>query len=334
MNALCRKWLGLFYLLMFPLEGIYAAPPTTFDNWNENAGAITAACPASFECIDGVNDNGILQRTLRAANGDEYIQLIVVGQENLTGSLVTDESFIQVNSGGMNGISSKQTINQTGADQLNSQTILNTGWANTGGAAVDIRQSLNTSYQGAGYSDSFVHITDQDANGNVTGTYTDISQTMLNSAQINGITPTGRDVQRFVTRRASGSRTASGGSATLPAAAGGQMGGMMGGGGAMGDGMQGGGAGGTVNWNAGDDVQVTWIGLLCEGCGSDGMMPGGGGGGGGGGGMGGGVFDATFSYQAFDNMSDGSAAIATASVITTDPFTWPNPPFGAQPALP
>jgi len=63
-------------------------------------------------------------------------------------------------------------------------------------------------------------------------------------------------------------------------------------------------------------------------------MPGGGGGGGGGGGMGGGVFDATFSYQALDNMSDGAAAIATASVITTDPFTWPNPPFGAQPALP
>ena len=98
-------------------------------------------------------------------------------------------------------------------------------------------------------------------------------------------------------------------------------------GGGMGDGMMGNGAGGTVTWNAGDDVQVIWIGQLCEGCQNGGM-----GGGGMGGGMGGGG-TTTFSYQSFDNLVDAQDPIATASIISTDPFTWPDPPFGTQPTL-
>lgn len=323
-----------FFVYMFLFGGLlHAAPPTTFDGWNENAGAITAACPTGFQCTESVNDQGILQRTLLSPTGEEYIQLIVSSTDQ-NGTVVTGESFIKAGGTTLNGISAKQIISQSGADQFDSQSILNVGWANDGTTpAVELSQNLTTNYQGIDYSHSFAFNADHDAAGNSIGTYTDVRQTLLNTSAIDpNITPTGQDVQTFVFRRANGSRVANAGQAVLPAAQGGQMG-MMGGGG-MGDGMAGGGAGGTLNWNAGDDVQVIWIGQLCEGCGDGaGMMDGGGGGGGGGMMGGGGTFNATFSYQSFDNLVDAADPISTASILTTNPFDWPDPPFGAQPTL-
>jgi hypothetical protein len=174
-----------------------------------------------------------------------------------------------------------------------------------------------------------------DANGNIIGSYTDITQTILNSSILTANPSTGQDVQRFVNVRASGTRVPNAGSLTLaPVNNGGGMGGGGGGGGGMmstfGDGMIVGGQGGTVAWNTGDDIQITWIGLLCEQCGDGAGLAGGGGGGGMGGG---GLYDTTWSYQAFDNFVDAADPIATASILQTDPFTW-DPIFGAQPALP
>ena len=83
--------------------------------------------------------------------------------------------------------------------------------------------------------------------------------------------------------------------------------------------------GGTVSWRVGDEIQVIWIGQVCEGCQSGGMM---GGGGGGGGMMSGG---SSFSYQAYDNLSDSSAGIATRSISQTAPINWQTAPFGEQP---
>ena len=320
LTTLVFVYVSFFILSM---ANVNAAPPVAFGGWSETAGVISATCPANFQCINGVNDQGILQRTLRAATGEEYTQLVVVGVDN-EGTVTTDESFIQMNSLALGGISTKQTFATAGPLPFNSQTLLNTGWANDGiSPAINIKQSIVSTYLGVDYSSIFAFEQDRDAIDNVTGSYTDISQTLLNSSLLSNTPTTGVDVQKFVFRRASGARNPSAGSVTLGRVQGGQMG-MGGMGGGMGEGMMGGGNGGTINWNAGDDVQVVWIGALCEGCGNGGM---------GGGGMGGGALDVTFSFQAFDNLVDSQDPIATASIIGSDPFTWSDPPFGVQPVL-
>jgi hypothetical protein len=76
---------------------------------------------------------------------------------------------------------------------------------------------------------------------------------------------------------------------------------------------------------------MTWIGQNCQGCADPALFGGmGGGGGGGGGGMGGATTDVLYSYQTFDNLVDGADPIATASLAQTNPFDWPDPPFGPQ----
>ncbi len=330
----CFKLTLLTSLIFFILsQEVVAAPPIAFGGWAAGAGGVSAPCPASFECIVSVSDTDILQRTLRAANGDEYIQLIVTGQA-VDGTSLIDESFIRINGG--QGISLQQTMAQSGVDQFNAQTVLNLGWANTGGGpAIDITQTLISNSQGATLTDTFSYSVDQDVNGNVIGTFTDVTQVLTNAAGFSNITPTGQDIQKFVFRRATGVRNPSAGSATLGGAMGGMGGGGMGGGGGgMGGGMMGGGNGGTLSWNVNDDLQIVWIASICEGCGNGGGMGGGGGGGMGGGGMGGGSFGANFSYQALDNLSDAITPIATASIVSTNPFIWPDPPFGAQPTIP
>lgn len=83
-------------------------------------------------------------------------------------------------------------------------------------------------------------------------------------------------------------------------------------------------AGGSVSWNAGNIVQVIWIGGECASC--AGMA------GPGGGGMGGG--SGAISFQAYDNLSESIPAIITRSIFTTAPFGWVTNPFGPQPAGP
>jgi hypothetical protein len=93
-------------------------------------------------------------------------------------------------------------------------------------------------------------------------------------------------------------------------------------GGEMGMGMNADGAGGSVIWSANDDVSITWIGQLCEGC----VQPNG---------MGGDMVsnDTTFSYQTVDNNSDVLDPVSTASIRQVDPFAWANPPFGTEPTF-
>ncbi len=312
----------------------YAAPPVGFDGWSTNGGSITATCPAGFACIESTNDAGILQRDIRAPDGQKYIQLIL-SEQAADGSVTTSESFIKLNAPN-GGIAAKQTYTQSGADTWNISSILDTGWANPSGtSAIQFNQSLVTNYLGVGYESTFSYSADQDVNGNKTGSFMDIWQRLTNSTALTTIVPTGQDVQTFVHRRASGTRVPSAGSATLPAAnngmgmgGGGMGGGGMGGGNPIGTGMIGNGAGGTITWQAGADVNVTWLGQLCQGCRTqNGQTMGGGGG------M---MFvngDATFSYQTFDNLVDALPPIATGSIVSTSPFTWPNPPFGTQPTL-
>jgi hypothetical protein len=46
--------------------------------------------------------------------------------------------------------------------------------------------------------------------------------------------------------------------------------------------------------------------------------------------MGGATLDSLFSYQTFDNLVDANDPIATMALGQTDPFDWPDPPFGPQ----
>lgn len=297
----------------------FAAPPIVFDDWANTAGDISATCPTGFQCGAGVVDDGMLQRTVRDLNGDEFIQLILDDMDAL-GTRITTESFIRIN--GASGISSKQTISTNGADNLLSTTILNTGWANNEiDPTVLINQTLTSvDASGAGIDNSFNFEVYEDVNGNPLGRFIDITDTTLDSSLLSANPTTGQDIQKFVYRRASGNQVPTAGSVTLPSAMG--MGGGM-----MGGGMMGGGAGGTMDWLAGDDVEVIWVGQICDGC-QDGMM-----GGGMGGGMMGNGADVTFSYQSFDNLVDAFDPIATASIVSTDPFDWADPPFGLQPSL-
>lgn len=314
-----------------------AAPPTAFDGWSLSNGNISATCPAGFTCQAETTDSGMLQRTLRSdSTGQEYIQLILSESAANGPNTLSTESFVALHDTG--GIAAKQTYSQSGADTWNTSAIFNTGWANQPASpAVQLSQSLATTYQGIGYTGNFSYSGDEDTNGNRSGFFVDIRQRLTNTTALpaSTTTTTGQDIHTFVYRRAQGTRVPAAGSATLPPfnIGGGMMGGMGGGAGAgAGDGMIGNGFGGTVTWQAGADVSVAWIGQFCQGCpNQDG---GGMGGGGGGGGMGGVVpADTTFSYQTFDNLVDALPPIATGSIVTTNPFTWPNPPFGTPPSL-
>ena len=333
-----------------PVQGTFSAPPIAFDGWNDGS-VITAGCPNGYTCEDEVNDTGLLQRTLVSGNGTTYIQLVVAGSDQQTGSTSSTESFITMSGTGggggtSSGISAKQTVFQNSNENVDAQTIINTGWADTGSeASISMTLSNSYDYQGATIATSFVHQSDLDSNGNTIGSYTGVDQTLTNTSQVTGSQVGGTDQIRFATRHASGTRN-SGGNLSIPGVTqGGQ--GMMGGGGGMmgqdgnfGDGMIGGGAGGNVSWGSGADVQMSWIGQRCEGCvlQDDGGMMGGGGGGMGGGGMGGGGGmdmglggpDVLFSYQTFENLSNGTNAIAGASITQTDPFDWDSN-FGTRP---
>ena len=89
-------------------------------------------------------------------------------------------------------------------------------------------------------------------------------------------------------------------------------------------GMGGGGGtdipGGTVRWNTGDEVQVLWIGQSCPGCTVSGM------------GMMGGGSSGSFSFQQYENLTNGDIA-AARSIRSTSPLNWDTSTFGPEPSL-
>ncbi|MDH5218608.1 MAG: hypothetical protein OEX19_12985, partial [Gammaproteobacteria bacterium] len=274
---------AIFTLFSAHSDFTLAAPPTAW------TGSVTAPCPSNFTCTDGIADQGVMQRQITDPNGDTYIQLVVTGVDG-AGTNITNESFIKLNAGA-DGIASKFDMAHTaGNTTLAEQAILNTGWANTGGnPAIIIDFNLNDVTPSNGRNVIMDQISrveiDRDANGNETGKYIDASQQLTNSTYITegAFLATGTDVSTFITRRVSGTRVANNGSATLPPVFNGMMMGGMGGGGGMmqtgvfGDGMA---PSGTINWSAGDEIQMTWFGQNCVGCADPGLFGGMGGGGG------------------------------------------------------
>lgn len=291
-----------------------AGPPVSFDRWSANNGNITSACPSGYTCEVNVADDGILQRLIIDADGNRYIQQII--SDSSASGAMNAESFVNANQAqNINGIALKQRVQSTlGNDVMDSLAVINTGWAITPGeASVVLHQTIDSSTEpSVGYHSSFDYRQNRNTAGNITGFAVDIRQDVTDSSQLANTTATGQDIHSFVMRRRSGDEVRSSGSVSLPS---------TGGGGMMGDG--GGPAGGTMSWRTGDDITTIWIGQVCEGCQDSGM--------GGMGGMGG-MSGSLFSYQAYDNLSDSAAAVATRSLNTTDPINWTSA-FGAQPSL-
>ncbi|MDH4274298.1 MAG: hypothetical protein OEW08_04595 [Gammaproteobacteria bacterium] len=235
-----------FWCFSLTLPSALAAPPVAFGNWGQASnGAVSASCPAGFKCEVSVVGAGILQRILTASNGNRYIQMILTDGSG-TASTTSLESFVKADNAATSvpGISARQTLVQTGAaNTINSNTEINTGWANTAGApAVKISQVMgSTAVPGLGFATAFDLSVNQNAAGQSTGYFMGIRQEVVGAAIAMGTgLSTGGDKQTFVIRQAGGNMV-SAGTAVLPPSAGGMM---MGGGGAAGGGGMGGGMGG------------------------------------------------------------------------------------------
>lgn len=343
-SRLSCKIIILIFLWSFHLPMGLSAPPVPYDNWRNQGGQIVAPCPNGFSCAVNAIGPGILQRWLTDRNGNRYIQLIVQDGNAAVEGEMKVESFVLSNN--VDGMASKQTIIETGVMDYRSE--LNMGWADGPGEPTVslVQHNIDTMPQGTGFNTTFSLVNNQDAAGNVSGYSYRIDQEVINSAILNGVSPSGVDRSLFTMVRLGGDMVTAG-SASL---SGGGMG--MGGMGGMGQaqmtppvpaipsnptpppapapgesnanstpGNTGGGGGGSVNWAAGNDIQVVWVGGTCPGCGF-GM---GGMGGGGGGGL--------ISYQAYENLSNSGAAAMTRSYTSSSPFSW-NPIFGPQPTAP
>jgi len=255
------------------------------------------------------------------------------------------------------GVATQMNISQRG---VNSTSFDYAYYVNSGWAMDPNQPSLNldfhvvdTSPQNVTNDYQFSLQQKTDAQGRVTGQIYGIDALTTNSGVMSTGNGGGRDDHMFVLRRAKGNYI-SAGSANLPPPNNGGMGGMGMGGGTLVNPANGAGAppdgilpnpqsgafpqppggetgnpmgmgnnssapGGSVAWNTGNEVQVIWIGQVCPGCGIAGM------------GMGGmGAARGIYSFQQYENITNGSAA-ATQSIVSSSPIIWSNPPFGPAP---
>jgi len=208
-------------LLLFSPQG-NAGPPVAFGS---------GGCPAGFSCEVNVSSQGMEQRVLTDNNGTQYIQVTVQDGAVNNGGRLDYESFVNGSNGNVQGgVSAKLDINQTGQFNMDYSTILNLGWANTNGSAIEIDHTNRDSGNGIDFEQNFNYLQNQDNQGRATGYYYGIREKVVGSGYNSG-----GGTQTFVLRRAGGDFVRSG-SASLSGAN--DMGMMDGGGG--GGGMTGG----------------------------------------------------------------------------------------------
>jgi len=202
----------------------FAGPPVAFGS---------GGCPSGFTCEVNVTSVGMEQRILTNASGTQYIQVTVQDGSTNNGGRLDYESFINGSSNNtQGGVSAKVGIRETGAFNVDYTTILNLGWANTNGAALDINQTVIDNVQGINFEQNFDYLQNQNSQGGATGYSYGIREKVVGSGFNSG-----GGTQTFVLRRAGGDFV-NNGSASLSAAS--DMGMMDGGG----DGGGGGGGGG------------------------------------------------------------------------------------------
>jgi len=221
-----RIQLAIYSLvLLFCSTQTFAGPPVSFGS---------GGCPSGFSCEVNVSSQGMEQRVLTDNNGTQYIQVTVQDGSVSSEGRFDYESFVNGSNGNtQGGVSAKLDIRQTGQFDLDYSTILNLGWANTSGSAIEINQTNKDSGSGIDFEQNFNYLQNQDSRGRATGYYYGIREKVVGSGY-----DSGGGTQTFVLRRAGGDFVRSG-SASLGGTGGG--GGMTGGGGG---GMTGGGGGG------------------------------------------------------------------------------------------
>lgn len=208
--------LGLLIALFSP-QG-HAGPPVAFGS---------GGCPTGFSCEVNVTSQGMEQRVLTDNNGTQYIQVTVQDGAVSGEGLFDYESFVNGSNGNIEGgVSAKLDITQTGQFNMDYSTILNIGWANSGGTAIEINHTNIDSGNGIDFEQNFNYLQNQDRQGNATGYYYGIREKTVGSGY-----DSGGGTQTFVLRRAGGDFVSSG-SASLSGTGGGGMTG--GGGGGMG----------------------------------------------------------------------------------------------------
>ncbi len=255
------KAIGLVGVVAMILPmGIQAAP--VFDNWSADTGTITPDTGAGsycgstgVSCTPLVSGDGFLQQQV-VDSGVTYIQTIItdsgagaVGGTAAPGLPYSDESFIR--QGATNGIMSQQRSveSTTGTNtqfDFSNTVSLYTGWAAGfipgGEANVNINQSFTdagkTTVTGDGLFNSFIMNINLDAAGTVTGKKTSLRQDL---GMGDGTATNTTDSQSFVLEQRSGDLNGAAGSLALGTSSSGT-------------------GGGTVNWVAGDDVLVAWLG--------------------------------------------------------------------------
>jgi len=301
-------------LLMTPV--ISQAVNPAFDTWTVASGVIsgcpTASCTPLVEG-DGFKQQQVVDGTVR------YIQTIITdlganaaNQAAVQALPYSDESFIQLDAS--TGILSNQrTTSVTGTSTFTSTSALEMGWAATVDANNVPNPNMNisqgfTDTGGAATGDEFQNAFNvklyivNDVNGNpvVQGKSMTVDQVVEMG---DGVTLNTTDVQRFVIEQRSGNQVATGGQLVLAPTSATTL------------------NGGTVDWVAGDDVMVTWLGQsLNTNNGST-----------------------LFSYQSAKNLTTTGIPSAnsfaetfstTSTDVTTTPFAWDATSFGAAPTLP
>lgn len=232
-----------------------AAGPV-FDSWSVDSGQIQVTCPSDFTCETVSAGDGFGQIQWTDQDGNTFIQTIITDQgassdtgvDGAAGVDYSDESFIQL--GNVTGIMSQQHSQDNSNGQFDTTTKILRGWANDSPSASDPTMSISqsqssdgTAVSGDEFNSSFNLQLIQDDNGTVTDRSLSIDQT----AGLGDGQTTSTDAQRYVLEQRQGDFTTTNSSMTLDESV-------------VSQGSSPQNDGGTVDWVAGDDVMLRWIG--------------------------------------------------------------------------
>lgn len=286
-----REFLTTVFVCALPVSIVNAAPPVAFGQWSETDGEVTVNCPAGYVCEKTVSDKGIAQTMMVDDAGNRFFHL-VISETDADGTVTSSESFVGKSlvsdtNASTSGIALKQDIEQSGDTAIKTNILVNTGWANDGtSSAVEIKQEVNEVTANATFDEAFAYSANRDANNNTSGSTTDIWQ------QLRAGQGTQNDLHEFIFKRGAGDKVTAGGSVSLP------------------DGQ-------TLNWQAGNDVQTTFVKQTCVTCTTDvGAVPSPENKG------------QTFSSQSFVNNSAPELDVYTRSIFGQSEPVWGDDPLG------
>jgi len=267
------------------LPGIATSATPGFASWSASTGTISG-CPSGFSCTELVGGDGFRQVQVNDNSSSDSFVWTIVTDTGVTGSASTlpfsDENFVKTD-GTSTGIADSQRVNDNSNGTFGGTVSILTGFASGGNDTVNIQQTLGANPDGLAntgdeFANTFNMTVNLDSSGNQTGRFMRIDQ---NTALGNST-----DTQIFAIRASAGSALTTTGSLTL---------------------------GGTaVNWSAGDDILLTWVGqgLTLGSLGSS-----------------------QFGFEGLTNNTT-AATSSEFSQASAGPFQWDATTFGTAPTFP